>query len=109
MGLLQEGLLAGRIPPSVRRGLRTAQSGFVRGTEDPQLVIHEISAAALPQGLCIWMFLGDFIKAFPKTWRGLLVVLLAERGGVAGGCMASLCSVMEHDDITIWLSGRSVV
>ena len=108
-GLLQEGMLAARIAPRLRRSLEAGQSGFVRGTEDPHLAVHEISAAALAQGRCVWTLMGDFVKAFPKTWRELVLFIMSQEAGIDGGCLASLCSILEDDEVAVWLSGCSKV
>eukprot|EP00973_Karenia_brevis_P090426 12402511-Karenia_brevis.AAC.1 len=75
MGLLQEGILTGRFARTVRDALAPAQSGFVRGCEDPHLLFQELRAQAVGLGLCIWDLMGDFEKAFPKTWRADLAAL----------------------------------
>eukprot|EP00973_Karenia_brevis_P042772 5919973-Karenia_brevis.AAC.1 len=50
MGLIQECVLATRLAPVVRAALTPGQSGYVRGVEDPHLLLHEVVATALAQG-----------------------------------------------------------
>lgn len=44
MGLLQESLLTRRLLPRIRAYQLQGQSGYVRGGEDPQVLLHEICA-----------------------------------------------------------------
>ena len=75
MGLLQQAILSGRMLPSVRNELEAGQSGYARGVEDPVLLLHEL--IALRRGLLLptWYLMGDFKKAFPRTWREDVLVL----------------------------------
>jgi hypothetical protein len=77
--------MAQRIAPPVRARLRPGQGGYVRGVEDPQLVLHEACAERSFLKLCTWMLFGDQKKAFPKTWREALLGLLWRNGGLRGG------------------------
>ena len=106
LGLLQEGIVTNRIAQHVRASLTEGQSGFVRGCEDPQLLLHEIMADALSLGLCLWMLMGDFQKAFPKTWRHDLLSIIGARD-VDGGMFACLCNFFLWDEVVICQAGTS--
>ena len=71
------------------------------------MLLHEIMAGALALGLCIWLLLGDFEKAFPKTWGNDLLSLVGSIGGVTGGAFASLCGTFAWDEVAVFLSGAS--
>jgi len=85
MGLLQESLLFSRLKTDVWGALRPGQNGYIRDTADPLLVAHEVIAALLAEGRRGWLLLGDFRKAFPRTWREHLLVLLHQVAGVRDG------------------------
>ena len=108
-GLLQEAVLANRIPPHVRAYLRPGQSGYARGVEDSQLVLHEACAERCGSKLCTWILLGHQKKAFPKTWREALLRLLWKYGGFRGGVSELAASIMERDEVAVWLSGSSSI
>ncbi|CAE8693583.1 unnamed protein product [Polarella glacialis] len=69
LGLLQETLLTRRLLPSVLPAISEGQSGYCRGVEDAQLLLLELSAWARRFGIPLWSVYGDFVKAFPRTWR----------------------------------------
>ena len=98
MGLLQEGILTNRIAEAVRGRLSPAQSGYTRGCEDPQLLMHELCAWSLAQLLCMWCLLRDFEKAFPKVWRDDLAVLLGSGGGMKYTALAMAGALKAPQD-----------
>ena len=88
MGLLQECILCGRLQADVNRSLCHGQSGYMRGTEDAQLVVTSLCADAVDSGRCVYMLKGDFDKAFPSVWREDLVVIMAEGPKIGWGMFA---------------------
>ena len=66
-GLLQEGILSRRLAARVRESLEDGESGYVRGVEDPHLLMHEAWAMAFAQNRKVWVMMGDFKSAFPTT------------------------------------------
>ncbi len=71
------------------------------GVEEPQFVIHEVSALAKAQRRQAWMVLGDFKKAFPSAWREKLLVLLGKGPQVQDGAFAMLADILRSDDVHI--------
>ena len=59
--------------------------------------------------LCVWEVLGDFIKAFPRTSRLDLVLLIAAGPRLRGGAFEMLRSIFDHDVVAVWYSGESMV
>ena len=104
MGLLQEGILSDRLVGTVWGALSDVQSGYMRGVEDPLLVLYEVAAAMRAAGRCLFLLFGDFHEAFPRVWRQDLFHLLAHGPQVSGGCLHLLGSILELD-----IGGRSVV
>ena len=109
LGLFQEKLLCARLRPDVFSDIYEGQSGFWLGVEAPQLLLFEITALAVSLGLPLWAIFGDFLKAFPKTWRELAVCIVAERRSVSHGALALLGSILQEDTLHVWHSGASVV
>ncbi|CAK0815216.1 unnamed protein product [Prorocentrum cordatum] len=108
-GLLQEGLLFERLRVPLWRSLLDGQSGHVRDCGDAHLVLHEVVASRSATGLPTWLVHGDFVHAFPRTWRSLLLCLLHDAGGVQAGSLALLGSILEWDQVVVTLSGLSTV
>ena len=108
-GLMQEGLLTQRLLSDVRADLVKGQSGYWRGVDAPHLLLHEICACSLNLSLCLWLVFGDFVKAFPKTWRDALLCLLHDGPFVKAGCLAELGSILEKDVLHICNSGCSTM
>ena len=109
MGLLQEGLLTRRLCPALRAEITAGQSGYVRGTEDPHLLLFELQSIRVALGMCLWATFGDYVKAFPRTWRADLLDMVLSDGHTHGGAMALLGDMLSGDVLHIWLSGSSVV
>lgn len=106
--LLQETVVFNRLRSTVWGSLRPGQSGYIRDCADAHLVAHEIIAAAIHEGRCIWAILGDFKKAFPKTWRQALLAFLAHDVGVRDGMLSLLGNIFSWDEVVVECSGRSV-
>ena len=109
MGLLQEGLIALRLKPIISAFLRPCQSGYLKGIDDPHLVMFELSSVALKQMRTLWVILGDFRQAFPRVWRDLLLDLAYSGPGIQDGMFELLASILESDSVNVWLSGVSEV
>ena len=109
MGLIQEGLLSTRLTPSVRGAISDYQGGYERGVEDAHLLFHELSADAMASLRCLWVLLGDFKGAFPRTRRADLQSILLTEVGLHGGAFALLASVFQSDTVTVRYSGDSTV
>ena len=109
LGLLQECLMAGRLKHTIFNYIHACQSGYCKGVDDPHLAMHELSSSARRQLRMIWSVLGDFKKAFPRTWRELLLTLLGQGPQVQDGMYELLASTLESDSVHIWLSGCSVI
>ena len=71
MGLLQEGVLANRLRPSVLQEACASEwvSPYQRGVGDAWLVLFELSSAYRAAGRCLFLIMEDFVKAFPSVWR----------------------------------------
>ena len=91
MGLLQEGYIAVRLRNFLVKRRNPGQRGYVRGTDAPHLVMHDIARSCIDCGRCVWMLMGDFRCAFPATWRHDLLTLVAE-AGVQDGMFVILVS-----------------
>ena len=102
MGLLQEGLVAGRLKHVIFDYLRPCQSGYCKGIEDPHLVMHELCSIAGATKRALWFVLGDFRKAFPRVWRELLLSLLEAGQRIRGGMFALLGSILHSDWFDDW-------
>jgi len=109
MGLLQEAIVATRIRPTIISFLLAGQSGYIRGTEDPQLVLHEVITAALHADRCVWLLMGDFRKAFPRTSRVDLLSLLLDGPRIRDHCFLLLKDILEVDFALVTLGGYSAV
>ena len=109
MGLLQEALAAARLKSRIFGFLRGCQSGYSKGVDDPHLVMHELSWVARAENRTIWSVMGDFKKAFPRTWRELLLVLLGQGPQVHDGMFELLANCLESDLVHVWCSGQSVI
>ena len=109
LGLLQEGIAARRLKTDIFSYIRPCQSGYIKGVDDPQLVLHEMCSRAQHANRRIWYIMGDFIKAFPRVWRALMLDLLHTGPKVHDGMFELMASMLESDSVHIWLSGRSVV
>ena len=109
MGLLQETILSRRLSPPVRVHLAAGQSGYIRGTEDPILLLHELCSLRLRLNLCTWYSLGDFQKAFPRVWRADLLNLAHGVPEFRDGAYALLADILKVDQVHVWLSGCSEV
>ena len=109
MGLLQEGILAIRLRPAVWGSLQNGQSGYMRGVDDPLLVLHDLAQITVHQNRCFYAVMGDFEKAFPSVWREDVLSLAAECPGVSGGVLHLLGDILDLDMVSVLLSGSSVV
>jgi hypothetical protein len=109
MGLLQEKLLEVRLKPTIVAYLRPCQSGYLKGIEDPQLVLHEVCCQMRVQKRNLFIVMGDFVKAFPRVWRDYWLALMFKGPQIRDGAFALLASMLKFDEVYIWLSGRSSV
>ena len=71
------------------------------------LVLSELTSAMAPLHRVIWVCLGDFQKAFPRTDPSDLLVLLHNGPVIRHGAFALLVleDTMLWDRLKIWLSG----
>ena len=109
LGLLQEGLVEARLKPTIRTFLHPCQSGYFRGIQDPHLVLHEIYHLAEAAHRAVWLVMGDFKQAFPRVWRELLLQMIHKDIGIGHGMLELLASILEFDEVHVWLSGVSCV
>ena len=107
LGLMQEALLTQRWLNTVRKFIQPCQSGYIRGTEDAHLLLHEICAEAKLQQRPLWLVMGDFQKAFPRVCRDDLLCALADGPHVNGQCLGLFADILHSDRVTIWHSGYS--
>jgi hypothetical protein len=77
MGLLQEGVWSNRLRPSIWQQLHPCQSGYQRAVDDAWLVLFELAAVLRAAGRSLYIIMGDFEKAFPRTWRQDLLCVAA--------------------------------
>ena len=52
--------------------------------------------------------MGDFVKAYPRTWRQDLLRILSEKAGLKGGGFALLADILEHDAVVMNVNGWTV-
>ena len=109
MGLLQEGILSCRVTASLRADLRGCQSGYIRDVQDPHLLLHEVVSMRRQRNMPTWLVMADYVKAFPRTWRDDLLVILAEGPQLQDGAFALLADILARDEVVINQSGWSVV
>jgi hypothetical protein len=109
MGLLQEGIHKERIFPEIVAEITPGQSGYIRGTDDAILLLHEVLALRYSLGLATWYILGDFERAFPRVWRSDLLDMLGDDGRITGGALALIGDIFTGDILHVWLSGASTV
>ena len=109
MGLLQEGVLALGLRPRVWGYLEEGQSGYLRSSDDPLLVLAELNCISAEQHRRIFANLGDFQKAFPSSWREDLLLLLSRGPQVQGGAFHLLSDILRLDVTLVPLSGMSIV
>jgi len=95
MGLIQESIIAARLTVKVRFSLTPGQSGYERGVDDPQMLLIEVWSEAHGQKRCVWVLLGDFKQAFPRTWRGDLLCILADNAGIHGGMLSLMGEILR--------------
>ena len=77
--------------------------------KDAHLLLHETTAVLQLSGRCLWQAMGDFVKAFPQTWRADLLLLLSDGPGVRGGALVLLHNIFAADVVHVWLSGEGKV
>ena len=90
MALLQEAVIANRLRSTFVSRLIAGQSGYIRGVEDPQLLLHELVSLMRRCGRFLWILMGDFAKAFPRVWREDLLVELYQAVPELRGSMYTL-------------------
>ena len=98
-----------RLKPIIRSFLHPCQSGYFRGIEDPHLVLHEVYHIAEAVMRAVWLVMGDFMQAFPRLWRELLLQMIHKDIGIGHGMLELLASILEFDEVQIWLGGVSSV
>ena len=107
MGLLQEGLITVRCHDTLWSSISVGQSRYNQGTEDPILLLHELTACRISLSLGTWLAMGDFARAFPRTDRSDLLDLVADDGNITSGVLALLGDMLKGDALRVWLSGTS--
>ena len=95
--------------PVVWGNLEDGQSGYIRGTDDPLLVLYEVLKQATHASRTLYLLLGDFKHAFPYTWREDLLLILAGTPGIDSGCLSLLGSVMALDLVLVRSGGFTIV
>ena len=109
LGLLQEGILSRRLTPTIRSKLAPVQSGYHRGVQEPQVLLHVLSDEARAKRQRLWVVLADFVKAFLQACRADLLILLARTAGVRGGAFVLLSDMFLLDIVHVWHCGNSCV
>ena len=109
MGLLQEGVLANGVRPSIWGYLFDGQSGYMRSTDDPLLALTELTTSTISDKKCFFALLGDFQKAFPFTWREDILLLAANCPNLTGGQLHLLGDMLSLDVVLVRLGGESPV
>ena len=107
LGLLQEGILTRQITPKVRRSLVQVQSGYERGVEVAHTLLLSVSEEARVLKRRLWAALADFVKAFPRTRRNDIFVMLESVANIRGGAYLLLHDMLVFDDVSVWHSGQS--
>ena len=85
LGLLQEGLIFGRLVGQIRNSITPGQSGYVRDVGDAHLLLQLIMAESIGLAKPCWVVFGDLQKAFPRTWRQAMLEQLWDKAGVRDG------------------------
>jgi hypothetical protein len=109
MGLLQEGLLAVGLRPAIRSYVFPGQSGYVRGCEDPLLVLESMAASFRNTGTCLYAGMVDFKQAFPRTWREDLLSLGKPMPCWRGGLLHLLGHILASGNVIVLSGGYTVV
>ena len=105
--LLQEALVANRVRMHVVSSLIPGQSGYIRGVEDPHLLLWELLTKAIQHGRRICVVFADFKKAFPATWREDLLLLTYDTvKNIRGRIFALIADIFKENHISVWLSRR---
>ena len=109
MGLLQEGVLANGVRPSIWGYLFDGESGYMHSTDDPLLALTELTTSALSDKKCFFAHLGDFQKAFPFTWREDILPLADNCPNLTGGQLHLLGDTLSLDVVLVRLGGECPV
>jgi len=108
--LLQEGLVAGRVREMIVDALEQGQSGYIRGVEDPQLLLHELCALFVDTHRRLCVVMGDFHQAFRRTWRqDLLCLVYNTVTALRGSVYRLVVDIFKPNSVAVWLNGHSVV
>ncbi|CAE7246984.1 unnamed protein product [Symbiodinium natans] len=107
-GLLQEEILMSRISPVIHSSFDFVQTGYRF-----DVLHHHLTLSVLQDDYKCWrraffVIFADFVHAFPRAWRDLLLVEARHTAGIRDGAFALLASVMKCDFWRIALSGESV-
>lgn len=95
MGFLQEGLFTVRRHADLWSSVSPGQSSYNRGTEDPILLLHELTACRVSLGLSLWYAMGDYVRAFPRTIRADLFDLVSQDRKLTSGALALMGDFLE--------------
>ena len=108
-GLLQEELLLHRIGSSLFNCVDSVQTGYRF-----DVMLHQFTLHTLQDEYRFWKrafieIFADFVHAFPRAWRALILVEAGVSAGIRDGALALLASILKEDYWRITLSGDSVV
>ena len=84
-------------------------SGYMRDVADTHLLLHEVVAERRELGCSLWVCFGDLEKAFPKTWRAVMLKNLEQDAGMCDGMYGLLGSILQHDRVHVNICGSTIV
>ena len=106
-GLLQEGLVFQRLKSPIRSCISGGQSGYIRDVGDAHLLLHEVTSIFHATLRNLWCVMGDFKKAFPRTWRTHLLSQLMDTARIRDGMLSLVSKILQRDHIHININGCS--
>ena len=104
-GLVQETIILVRFGNSVDESLLWFQTGYRFDVANHQLSLSVLQDSYVQQGRSLFMLFGDFVHAFPRSWRAPLLIQLKVLVGISDGAFTLAASIMEFDVWLILLSG----
>ena len=108
-GMLQEEILLARLGGIIHSSLDDVQTGYRYDMFHHQLTLSILQDDYRHFNRTLFVVFADFVHAFPRAWRDLLLVEARETAGIRDGALALLAAIMKQDAWRVALSGTSVV